>query len=225
MWFALVAANSPVCLHPWWVDASIVRASLPSGKPKRHIRARPPRAPRPSQSTICRQPAVAKLLTIACQRKLTLLSVCSQGLLALGMFASGSSRRYAISETRAPIRRRQQTVIARHSWDDHRITERQPSSSNRRHPRLAVPRGLFPPAARRRGRPDRALADAPRSTPRWRCSRPSHGIRCSLRLRSRRGPVTGVGAANAGSPRPRPRPGRRVRAPPPGLPPGGRSGR
>jgi hypothetical protein len=47
------------------------------------------------------------------------------------MFASCSSRRYAISETRAPIRRHQQTVIARHSWDDHRITERQPSSSNR----------------------------------------------------------------------------------------------
>jgi hypothetical protein len=48
------------------------------------------------------------------------------------MFASSSSRRYAISETRAPIRHHQQTVIARHIWDDHRITERQPSSSNRR---------------------------------------------------------------------------------------------
>jgi hypothetical protein len=157
MRFALVAANSPVCLHPWWVDASIVRASLPSGKPKRHIRSRLQRGPRPSQATICRQPAVATLLTTACQRKLTVLSVCSQGLLALGMFASGSSRRYAISETRAPIRRRQQTVIARHSWDDHRITERQPSLSNRRHPRHAVPRDFFSPAG-----PARPAPRAPR---------------------------------------------------------------
>ena len=214
-----VAANSPVCLHPWWVDSSIVRASLPSGKRKQHIRSRPPRGPRPSQATICRPPAVAKLLTITCQYKLTLTSVCSQGLLALWMFASSSSQRYAVSETGPRTRRRQQTSIARRIRDDHRITSWQRSASNRRRPRRGFA-GIFSHLpqrpARRRGCRDRALAASTRRSP---------GGRCSLCPRTRWNPITGAGAANAGSPRPPPRPGRRVRAPPPGLPPVGRSGR
>ena len=142
-----------MCLHPWWVDSSIIRASLPSGKRKQHSRSRPPRCPRPSQATICRPPAVAKLLTIICQHKLTRFSVCPQGLSALWMFASRSSRRYALSERGPRTRRRQQTSIVRRIRDDHRITGWQRSVSNRHRPRRGVSRDFFSPAGTARPAP------------------------------------------------------------------------